>query len=56
MSVWAKCLGRYMAYIRKMPNFVSSAGAFMEAEMPRPSTRRVSAGSMMPSSHRRALA
>ena len=43
-------------YIRKIPNFVSSAGAFIEADSPSPSTRRVSAGSIIPSSHSRAEA
>ena len=43
-------------YIRKTPNFVSSTGALSEAEMARPRSRRVSAGSTTPSSHRRALA
>src|SRR5690606_23316809 len=49
-------------YIRNTPNRVPSRpgplsiGAFRDAEIPRPSTRRVSAGSMMPSSHRRAVA
>ena len=42
--------------MRKTPNRVSSIGAFKLAERPRPSTRRVSAGSMMPSSQRRAVA
>ena len=43
-------------YIRNTPNVVGSAGRFWDAEIARPSTRRVSAGSMMPSSHSRALA
>jgi hypothetical protein len=43
-------------HILKTPNLVSSMGALRAAEMPRPSTLRVSAGSMMPSSQRRALA
>ena len=43
-------------YIRKTPNVVRSIGAFIAAEMPSPSTMRVSTGSMMPSSHSRALA
>ena len=38
------------------PNFAGSIGALRLAEMPSPSTRRVSAGSMMPSSHSRAVA
>ena len=43
-------------YIRKTPKRVWGIGAFSEAEMPRPRTRRVWAGSMTPSSHRRAVA
>ena len=43
-------------YIRKTPKRVSSMGALRLAEMPRASVRRVSRGSMMPSSHSRALA
>jgi hypothetical protein len=42
-------------YMRKMPNFVSAIGAFRAAEMPSASTRRVSSGSMIPSSQRRAV-
>lgn len=45
------------AYIRNTPKRLrSSIGALRLADRPRPSTRRVSAGSMMPSSHSRALA
>src|SRR6185312_5088955 len=40
-------------HIRKTPNVVSGMGALRDAEMPRASTRRVSRGSMMPSSQRR---
>ena len=43
-------------YIRKMPNVVFSIGALSAAEIDRPSTVRVSAGSMIPSSHSRAEA
>ena len=43
-------------YIRNTPNFVSSIGAFSEAEIASPSSRRVSAGSTTPSSQSRALA
>ena len=43
------------AYMRKMPNCVSGIGAFSAAEMPSASTRRVSSGSMMPSSQSRAV-
>src|SRR5579859_1602942 len=42
-------------YIRKTPHRVSSIGALSAAEMPRPSTVCVSAGSMMPSSQSRAV-
>ena len=42
-------------YIRKMPNVVSGTGAFSAAEIPSASTRRVSSGSMIPSSQRRAV-
>ena len=42
-------------YIRNTPNGVSGIGALSAAERPRPSTMRVSAGSMIPSSHRRAV-
>src|SRR6266545_1950255 len=37
-------------HIRKMPNVVSAIGAFSAAEIPSASTRRVSSGSMIPSS------
>ena len=43
-------------HILKTPNFVSSIGALSEAEIARPSSRRVSAGSTTPSSQSRALA
>src|SRR4051794_11667307 len=42
-------------YIRKTPKVVSGMGAFNAAEIPSASTRRVSSGSMMPSSHSRAV-
>src|SRR5262249_29982661 len=42
-------------YIRKTPKVVSGIGAFNAAEMPSASTRRVSSGSMMPSSQSRAV-
>ena len=45
------CLG----HMRKMPNCVSAIGAFSAALMPSARTRRVSRGSMMPSSQRRAV-
>ena len=43
-------------HIRKTPNFASGIGAFRLADSASASTRRVSAGSMTPSSHSRALA
>ena len=43
------------AYIRKTPNVVSGIGALSAAARPSASTRRVSSGSMMPSSHSRAV-
>ena len=43
-------------YIRNKPKRVCATGAFRAADRPRPSTMRVSAGSMMPSSHSRAVA
>jgi hypothetical protein len=42
-------------YIRKTPKVVSGIGAFNAAEIPSASTRRVSSGSMIPSSHSRAV-
>ena len=42
-------------YILKMPNWLSGIGAFSAAEIPSASTRRVSSGSMIPSSQRRAV-
>ena len=43
-------------HIRNTPNFGGGIGALRAAEMPSPSVMRVSAGSIMPSSHSRALA
>src|ERR1700719_3187604 len=43
-------------HIRNTPNRVSEIGAFSAAEKHNASTRRVSAGVMMPSSHNRAVA
>ena len=42
-------------HIRKTPNVVSGIGALSAAARPSASTRRVSSGSMMPSSHSRAV-
>ena len=42
-------------YIRKMPKVDSGTGAFSAAEIPSASTRRVSSGSMIPSSQSRAV-
>ena len=50
-----RCLAHY-TYIRNTPKVVGSIGLFSAAEIASPSTRRVSAGSMTPSSHSRALA
>ena len=44
------------AHIRNTPNFVSGIGALSVAEKHSASTRRVSAGAMMPSSQSRAVA
>jgi len=44
------------AYILKTPKRVSATGALRQAAKARPSTSRVSAGRMMPSSHSRAVA
>ena len=43
-------------HMRNTPNRVSSMGALRVADSPSASTRRVSAGSITPSSHRRAVA
>ena len=43
-------------HILNTPKRVGGMGAFNAADSARPSTRRVSAGSMMPSSHNRAVA
>src|SRR4030042_2582642 len=42
-------------YMRKTPGFHAGIGAFIAAEIPRPRINRVSAGSMTPSSHIRAV-
>ena len=46
---------RARSYIRKTPNVVSGTGAFAAAARPSASTRRVSSGSMIPSSQSRAV-
>ena len=46
----------WRCYMRNRPNLVSSIGALRVAARPSASTRRVSAGSITPSSHRRAVA
>jgi hypothetical protein len=46
---------RRRTHIRNTPNRVSGIGAFSDAAIPSPSTVRVSAGSMMPSSQSRAV-
>jgi hypothetical protein len=49
------CALRGHAYIRNTPNAVSGIGAFSAALSPSARYIRVSMGSMMPSSHRRAV-
>ena len=46
----------HLHHILNRPNFVGSIGALADADNPRPSTSRVSAGSITPSSHSRAVA
>ncbi len=46
----------WLHHIRNTPNRVSATGAFSAADSDSASTRRVSAGSMIPSSHSRAVA
>ena len=48
--------GPIHGHILNRPNFVGSIGALAAAERPRPSTSLVSAGSITPSSHKRAVA
>ncbi len=48
--------GHIAPHILNTPKRVSGIGAFSEAEMERPRTSRVWAGSMMPSSQSRAVA
>ena len=43
-------------YIRNTPNRMSGMGALSAADSASATTRRVSCGAMMPSSHRRAVA
>ena len=50
------CLSQSLHYILNTPNLVSGIGAFSAAESASASTRRVSLGRMMPSSHSRAVA
>ena len=50
-----KAEARPPAYIRKTPKVVSGMGAFSAAEIPSATTRRVSTGSITPSSQRRAV-
>ena len=49
------CRGGGVRYMRKTPQSVAGMGALRAAEMPMERTRRVSRGSMTPSSQRRAL-
>ena len=46
---------RVTRHMRKTPKVVSGIGALSAAEIPSASTRRVSSGSMIPSSHSRAV-
>ena len=62
-SLWWPVVGRnkndglaHLAHMRKTPKRVFSIGALRLAESASARTRRVSAGSMIPSSQRRALA
>ena len=48
------CVGHDWPHIRNTPNFGSGIGALSVADRPSASTRRVSAGSITPSSHSRA--
>jgi hypothetical protein len=52
----AAAMAAAVKYIRNTPKRCGSIGALSDAEIARPRMRRVSAGSMMPSSHSRALA
>jgi len=52
----ARSLRAPSPYILNTPNRVSSTGAFSAALKAKASTRRVSDGAMMPSSHKRAVA
>ncbi len=54
-AVRARAGAGVAAYIRKIPKVVSGMGAFRAAEMPSAITLRVSTGSMIPSSQRRAV-
>ena len=54
-SNWPRLRDQLVGFIRNTPNFGSGMGAFNAADSAKASTRRVSAGSMMPSSHRRAV-
>ena len=49
-------LGAIHRHILNRPKRVGSIGALVAVERPRPTTRRVSAGSITPSSHSRAVA
>lgn len=55
-AVHHQFLHQFLHHILNRPNFVGSIGAFADADSPRPSTSRVSAGSITPSSHSRAVA
>jgi hypothetical protein len=56
LGVFTICKKISVGYILKTPNFWRSIGALKEADNARPRTRRVSAGSITPSSQSRAVA
>ena len=53
--LFRNCLCISLFYILNMPGLQSEIGALSDAEMPSPSTNRVSIGSIIPSSHIRAV-
>ena len=56
MTFWRSWRAEAAAHILNTPNLVSGTGALSAAENASASTRRVSLGAMMPSSHSRAVA
>ena len=55
-TVTNRCSIKIESHILNTPNFVAGTGAFSAAENASASTRRVSLGRMIPSSHNRAVA